>query len=544
MVKRRRAGGVPHFKRLRLEHLENRWTLSVGLPLAGPPLKSDLPAIVHAAAIPAPPFSLVVSPATPVPAAQGTPFNATVATFTVSPSSATTQASQFSALINWGDGTTPSVGVITGSVGSTTFSVVGSHTYSANGVFRITVTVTSASQTQSDASYAVQTNLVANTAAANAVTTDPNLNDPWGIAAGPTGPFFVANHGSGTVTTYTASGTPQLAAITIPNPGGGTSSPTGIVFNNTSAFVTNSGNPSTFLVATENGSIAAWDSTMSMAAQTVVTEPGADFTGLAMGSIGSANYLYAANLTTGMIEVFNGGFVRVQTNPLAPNAFADPVLALQQHGFVPFNIQNISGQLYVTYMLQTPALDNPLPGDPFYPFRNERGFVDVFTTSGAFVRSIPLTPPAVPPGLNSPWGVALAPANFGALGGDLLVGNAGDGTIDAFASSGSFLGQLASLPKGLPFTSAGLRALSFGNGGGATSAGGFNDLFFTSDANGGLFASLTSGTAATVKRSSNLTGVPQTLTATQFAAPPTPFVVCKARQRGDHRHSGQLQCYD
>jgi uncharacterized protein (TIGR03118 family) len=181
------------------------------------------------------------------------------------------------------------------------------------------------------------------------------------------------------------------------------------------------------------------------------------YKGLALGSNGGNALLYATNFLTGKVDVFDNKF---SPTTLA-GGFVDPNLPA---GYAPFNIQNVNGKLYVTYALQDATHHDDVAGAG-------HGFVDVFSTNGVLLKRLISNGP-----LNSPWGIAVAPSGFGKFGGDLLIGNFGDGTINAFdPSTGAFLGKLDG-SNGMPLVNQGLWDLSFGNGSQGSST---SDLFFT-----------------------------------------------------------------
>jgi uncharacterized protein (TIGR03118 family) len=329
----------------------------------------------------------------------------------------------------------------------------------------------------------LQTNLVSDTPDLAAVT-DPKLINPWGLSAGSTSPFWVSNNGTGTSTLYNGQGGIVPLVVTIPSSAPGMPGvPSGTVFNTLgSGFevsetvngATNTGS-SAFLFDTEDGLIAGWSPSVDQNnAIIAVNNPGAGYKGLALGTDSAGQtLLYAANFSQGTIDVFDQNFQSVTLN--TSGAFQDSQLPA---GYAPFNIQNINGQLYVEYALFDPTTTDGLPGAG-------NGFVDVFNTDGQLQQRL------IQQGvLNAPWGVALAPSNFGAFSNDLLVGNFGDGQINAFdANSGQFLGQLI-LGDGQPFEEDSLWALSFGNGSGS---GPTNTLYFTAGLGGeqhGLLGSL------------------------------------------------------
>jgi uncharacterized protein (TIGR03118 family) len=384
----------------------------------------------------------------------------------------------------------------------------------------------------------LQTNLVSDLPGVAAVT-DPNLVNSWGISESPGSPFWISDNNSGVATLYTVPGaagapvTTSLLVVSIPTPvalTGGT--PTGTVFNtgstgdfpitgpNKAGDVTKAG--ATFLFDTEDGTIVGWnpgiDPTHKFAGpngvstQAVIavdnsgntfTNPdpdqqtGAVYKGLAIatpspaGAITSdahsTSLVYATNFRAGTIEVYDTTFK--QATGLPTGAFTDPNLPA---GYAPFNVQVLNGKVYVTYARQDAAKHDDAAGP-------HRGFVDVFNLNGTpglahgTVRLVSRGP------LDSPWGLAIAPSGFGNLGAPsndpvLLVGNFGDGLINAFdASTGTALGQLKD-PDGEPIQIDGLWALRVGNGG----AGGVaNAVYFTAGPFGeshGLFGSLTTAT--------------------------------------------------
>jgi uncharacterized protein (TIGR03118 family) len=336
----------------------------------------------------------------------------------------------------------------------------------------------------------LQTNLVADLPGM-AMNTDPNLVNPWGIALSPTGPFWISDNGTGVSTLYNGSGMPfpvgMPLVVTVPPPSnmmGTMASPTGIVFNGTNDFMVSSGTmmssrtgPAAFIFATEDGTISGWNPSVDpthaiLEVDNLNTMTGPVFKGLAMGSNMMGNFLFATDFRTGTVDVFDRNFKKTT---LAGN-FSDPMIP---KNFAPFGIQNIGGNLFVTYAMQNMSKHDDVAG-------LGNGFVDVFNTNGVLLQRL-----ASGGMLNSPWGLAMAPSNFGAASNDLLVGNFGDGHVNVFnPTTGAFIGQL-STPTGTPITIDGLWGLTFGNGG---TAGSTNTLFFTAGPNGethGLFGSLT-----------------------------------------------------
>lgn len=299
----------------------------------------------------------------------------------------------------------------------------------------------------------VQTNLVSDLPGI-AAHQDDQLVNPWGLAAGPATPFWVNDNRMGVATLYNGSGVKAGLVVTIPTPAGGTppSAPTGMVFNsNSSAF-----GGAAFIFDTEDGTISAWSGGTS-AALKVPPTAGSVYKGLAVGASGTSSMLYAANFGLGRVDVFDSNF-----NPVnVPGGFQDNTLP---SGYAPFNVENIGGKLYVTYALQDADKHDDVSGAG-------HGFVDVFDTNGHLLQRF-----ASQGSLDSPWGMALATSNFGALSGDLLIGNFGDGMIDAYdPNTGNFISTLDNT-NGTPLVIEGLWGLAFGNG---APGQGVDSLFFT-----------------------------------------------------------------
>jgi uncharacterized protein (TIGR03118 family) len=321
-----------------------------------------------------------------------------------------------------------------------------------------------------------QRNLVSDLPGMAAVT-DTNLLNPWGIAFNPTGPFWIADNHSGLSTLYDGAGTIQSLLVNIPSPAGlnPLGAPTGVIFNSTTNFNVGSNAPAHFIFATEDGTIVGWNTGTNAVLKADNSGSNAIYKGLALGTVGDAVYLYAADFHNGKIDVFDADY-----NPVnIPGAFIDPAIPA---GFAPFGIQNLNGQLYVTYAQQDENKEDDVAGAG-------HGYVDVFSTSGQLVR------PLIAAGaLNSPWGLVQAPVGFGPFGGALLIGNFGDGRINVFdPANGSWLGVLNDT-NGTPLQILGLWGLAFGNGG---KAGDARTLYFTAGIPGtgaledhGLFGSL------------------------------------------------------
>jgi len=338
----------------------------------------------------------------------------------------------------------------------------------------------------------VQTNLVSDVPGLAKVT-DPNLKNPWGTSTAPGLPIWISDNNAGAATLYDGAGNPislqaktPVNAVAIPAPPsagtGAVGAPTGTVFNPTgSGFIVSekgASGSSRFLFATEDGTIVGWNPNVDRANgiiavdRSTVTDPagdlGAVYKGLALVTTSAGTFLYASNFRFGTVEVFDSSFNLVKS-------FTDPSVPA---GFAPFGVHNIGGQLFITFAKQKPDKHDDLAGPG-------NGFVDVFSPNGALLQRL------VSEGrLNSPWAVTLAPATFGAFGGDILVGSFGDGHINAYdRSTGNFEGQLRNA-AGDPLTIPDLWGLRF-------PAGSLNAvpgaLYFTAginDEHDGLFGNL------------------------------------------------------
>jgi uncharacterized protein (TIGR03118 family) len=280
---------------------------------------------------------------------------------------------------------------------------------------------------------------------------DPNLVNPWGIVAGPPTPFWSANNGgNGTSTLYGGDGTPIPLVVTL----GPTFKPTGIVFNGTQDFKITAGTPpaaapSLFIFSGEGGMLAGWNQSSGTGVVTMPGSNGASYKGLAIASAGGKNYLYAPDFANGKIDVFDGSFA---LQYWSSTAFVDPKLPA---GYAPYNIQPITTGgatwLYVAYAKRADGGDGTAGAG--------LGLVDVFDTSGTFNSRLI----DVGGWLNEPWGIALAPADFGTASGLLLVGNFGDGTINEFdPTTGKYVGTLSDA-NNKPISYPGLWGISFGN---------------------------------------------------------------------------------
>lgn len=330
-----------------------------------------------------------------------------------------------------------------------------------------------------------QTNLISNVAG-KAINTDPNLINTRGMARALIGAWMVANTGSGTATAYDGNGDPYPTAagtvVTIPagaaSPTGSEGVPSGVVANPSDAFVVSGSAgtaPADFIFATLDGTIAGWSAAADASTAITVADnsaEGAIYTGLAIGSnpTGGA-FLYAANFRANVIDVFDESFALVAVS----GDWRDPRLP---SNYAPYGIQNIAGDIYVTYARQNQQKNAAINGDG-------NGYVSVFDTEGNFIRRFTSQGQ-----LNAPWGIAQAPASFSRFGGALIISNAGDGQINAFDPvSGRFLGQLQR-PSGGALTIRGLWGIGFGNG---DSAGSVDTLYFCAGPAGGsegLFGSI------------------------------------------------------
>jgi uncharacterized protein (TIGR03118 family) len=326
-----------------------------------------------------------------------------------------------------------------------------------------------------------QTNLVSNIPGL-AAHTDPRLQNPWGISLSPDGQFRVDDNHTGLSTVYNANGRSEGDTVHIPLPPGSTSTspsaPDGTVLNTTSGFVISEHGrsaPANSIFATEDGTIAAWNEKVDRRNAPIEVDnsaSGAVYKALTMGSNAQGTFLYATDFHNGTVDVFDSHFHQVHL----AGSFTDPNIPA---GFAPFGIKNINGILFVTYAKQLGPDNHDDQAGP------GNGFIDEFDTSGNLIERFASQGP-----LNSPHGMALAPADFGAFSNALLVGNFGDGRINAFdLKTGRFLGQLSDA-NGRPITNVGIWGMTFGNGEGGTKT---NTLYFAAGINGendGLFASI------------------------------------------------------
>ena len=326
-----------------------------------------------------------------------------------------------------------------------------------------------------------QTNLVSNSAG-RAVTTDPGLVDAWGIAFEPAGAFWINATGTGLSLLYDGTGAKVPANFVIPAPAGSTgpSSPTGIVWNATTGFlVPGTSLKAAFVFSTLDGTISAWAGGLPANPQDAVlavdnskAPGGARYTGIEMATTAKGVFLYAPNIATGRIDVFDAMFK--PANGELAGTFADPAIPA---GYTPFNLRAINGTLVVTYAKQNPA-------HSFVASGAGDGYVAIFDTDGRLLQNV-----AARGLLNAPWGIAEAPSGFGAYSNKLLIGNFGDGHILAYSLGIPFPLPVLST-SGAPLTIAGLWDLTFG---GATKSDTRTLYFSAGPGKGqiGLFGSLT-----------------------------------------------------
>jgi uncharacterized protein (TIGR03118 family) len=361
----------------------------------------------------------------------------------------------------------------------------------------------------------LQTNLVSDLQGV-ALHFDPNLANPWGISESPSAPgkpgsdFWISDNNAGVSTLYDSTGNANSLVVSIPTPGHpleNTGTPTGTVFNSdpsggfTVSGVAKDGTtpitkPAVFLFATEDGTIVGWNpqvnpkgfdptkekaGTFAIIAKDNSMNPsaanGAVYKGMTIATDGGGHtHLYVSNFRSGVVEVYNDDFTLAGT-------FTDPELTAK--GYAPFNVQELNGQIYVTFAKQNADKHDDVAGPG-------HGFVDVFNLDGSPALMGGTSSRLISRGeLNSPWGLAIAPSSFGSLAGSLLVGNFGNGRINAYTTTGKFIGTLTD-SDGEPIQIDGLWALKVGNDG---NGGSSQTVYFTAGLdheNHGLFGSLNS----------------------------------------------------
>jgi uncharacterized protein (TIGR03118 family) len=322
-----------------------------------------------------------------------------------------------------------------------------------------------------------QTNLVSNLSG-TAKNQDMHLKNPWGLTRGSTTPWWVSNNGDGTATLYDGQGNPipnRVFNVPAPPNSSSSSTPTGVVFNGTSDFTVAPKLPALFIFVTEDGTISGWNPNVNPtdAVLKVNNSPRAVYKGVTLGEANGRHFLYVTNFRSGRVEVYDTGFQPVH---MSEEAFDDDHLP---HGYAPFGIQAVGKNIIVTFAKQDAQRHDDVAGPG-------RGFVDVFSPTGRLLARLQHGP-----WLNSPWGIALAPGEFGEFSHSLLIGNFGGGNIAAFNPvTGEFLGNVQN-PDNTILHIDGLWALQFGNN---ASAGPSNTLFFTAgidDEADGLFGTIT-----------------------------------------------------
>jgi uncharacterized protein (TIGR03118 family) len=362
-------------------------------------------------------------------------------------------------------------------------------------------------------SYA-QTNLVSD-GAVNAAHTDKHLINPWGIAFTAGSPFWISDNNSGFSTLYDNQGVPQSLTVTIPPPSGnsGTATPTGIVANTTANFAVN-GSPAFFIFSTEDGTISAW--TGGNSAVLEVDNPnfnsGTDpvYKGLALLTNSTGSFLLATNFRNSRIDVFDSTF---KPTALAGN-FTDPALPA---GFAPFGVHVLNNnQVFVTYAMQDTPKHDPVNAP-------DNGFVSLFDANGNFIRRV------ISQGqLNSPWGTVVATANFGQFSNDLLIGNFGDGTINAFdPATGNLLGTIKD-SNGNALVNGSLWELIFDTTG---QTGAKDTLYFSAglvNEGDGLFGAITVGKTQTAGTNFSIAAGSQALTVMRGQAASTTLTITPA----------------
>ena len=302
---------------------------------------------------------------------------------------------------------------------------------------------------------------------------DPNLVNPWGLTVSSSGTFWVSDAETGVSTLYDEEGVPQPLVVQIP-PSASSSeehgAPTGQVINSGPGFVVSQNGvsgPAIFIFVSEDGGISGWNPTVSPDHAILAVDDGdegAIYKGATLASTAGGDFLYVTNFHEGTVDVYDQNFAEVGNE----QSFVDPTLP---NGYAPFGIQNINGLIYVTYALQDADKVDDVPGPG-------HGFVSVFDTRGHFIKRL------ISHGrLNSPWGLALAPQGFGQASGSLLVGNFGDGRINAFDINSGAQAGLLRKADGTPLAFDGLWALLFVD----------TDLYFTAgiaDEAHGLFGEI------------------------------------------------------
>ena len=344
------------------------------------------------------------------------------------------------------------------------------------------------------AQHYIQTNLVSSIPGVGTNPTNPldaDLMNAWGLARSPTSPWWVADNKTGLSTIYNGAGTKQGLVVTIPVPMGQSSpsAPTGVVFNGTSDFQLPGGSPARFIFVTEGGTIAGWNGGTTAVIVKNNSADNAIYKGCTIAEFNGKHYLYVANFHRGEIEVYDSAFQRVR---LQRRAFVvdddeddddkdkdDHAFNGRPHNFAPFNVQTIGTNIYVAYAKQDKDKEDEVAGAGL-------GALTVFDPSGRRLAAMQQGP-----WFNAPWGIAMAPGEFGEFSHALLVGMFGSGQIAAFNPiNGRFLGLMKDA-NDVTLAIDGLWAIGFGPGN--ANSGPYNTLFFTAgpnDEKDGLFGTL------------------------------------------------------
>jgi uncharacterized protein (TIGR03118 family) len=346
----------------------------------------------------------------------------------------------------------------------------------------ISIASYSYAQSASPSQHYKQTNLVSDIPGM-ASTTDPNLVNPWGLARSSTSPWWASDNGPGLATLYMGTGSIVPLVVTVP-PSDPTKSqtgtPTGAVFNGGSGFEIKKGFPALFIFVTEDGTISGWNPKVDPTHAVIKSneKEKSVFKGATIGTanvpfLGPQSFLYVADFRKGRVQIYDANFHHV---PASQEVFDDDALP---PGFAPFNVQNIGGNIYVSYALQDSAKHDDVDGAGL-------GYVDIFSPQGKLLRRLQHGP-----WFNAPWGLTLASSDFGSNSHNLLVGQFGSGQILVFDPiTGRFKGRLLDASNA-PITIDGLWSLQFGND---ANAGPATTLFFSAGLNheqDGLFGTIT-----------------------------------------------------
>ncbi len=325
------------------------------------------------------------------------------------------------------------------------------------------------------AQHFTRTDLTVNqpSVSATAPNMDAHLVNAWGLTRSSGSPWWISDNGAGVSTLYNAAGAAQPLVVTIPSPDpNGTSAPTGTVFNYSTGFEVAPGKKAIFMFVTEDGTISGWNPGVKPTESVIMVNRAgqAVYKGCTLATTKFGTFLYVTNFKSGEIEVYDSTFKRVHGFH-----FGSDDDDHGRRGLVPFNIQNVGGSLVVTYAKKEKGSNDEVHGPGL-------GSVAIFNPFGRLIQRLDRGP-----FLNAPWGIAEAPSDFGVFSHRLLIGNFGDGTIDAFNPiSGEFEGKLLD-STGAPLWIDGLWALSFGSNGTSGSA---IELYFTAgpnDESDGLF---------------------------------------------------------